>query len=108
MVSWADDGAYAVQMGHDWKLVKYANRCMKEGLAFLSMAVDTFGSWHMEALGLITKLARVLAHRVGGKDGKQVHHLCQRLGITLVWNNMAMLLARRSFATCGVGCDLYF
>ena len=45
---------HMVQKAHDQKLAKYADRCAQEGLAFLSMAEDTFRSWHTEALGLIT------------------------------------------------------
>ena len=41
-----DDGVFAVQKVHDWKLGKNADRCLQEGLAFMSMAVDTFGGWH--------------------------------------------------------------
>ena len=50
MVVCADDGTYAVQIGHDQKLARYANRCMKERLAFLPMTMDTFARWHTEAL----------------------------------------------------------
>ena len=91
----ADEGAYAVQKAHKQKLGRYAERCGQEGLAFLPMAVDTFGGWHEEALALITQLGRALACMTGGKDGEQVRHVRQRLGITLVRDNVAMLLARR-------------
>ena len=74
------------------KLAQYAERCGLEGLAFLPMAVDTFGGWHEEALALITQLGRALACTTGRKDGEPVR---QRLGITLVRDNVAMLLARR-------------
>ena len=73
----------------------------------MPMAVDTFGSWHKEALGLITQLGRALVRSVGREDGEQVRHLRQRLGITLVRDNVAMLLARRpTFAASEVDGDL--
>ena len=107
VVGCAEDGAYAVQKAHERKLRKYAEDCAKEGLAFQPMAVDTFGGWHEEALGLITQLGRALARSVGREDGEQVRHLRQRLGITLVRDNVAMLLARRpTFAASEVDGDL--
>ena len=84
-----------MQKAHDRKLVQYAERCGLEGLAFLPMAVDTFGGWHKKALALITQLGRALARTTGREDGEQVRHVRQRLGITLVRDNVAMLLDRR-------------
>ena len=65
MVGCADDGAYAVQKVHNWKLAKYMDRCTQEGLAFLPMAVDTIGGLHTEALSLISQLGRALARTTG-------------------------------------------
>ena len=79
-----------MQKAHNWKLARYAERCGQEGLAFLPMAVDTFGGWQEETLALITQLGRALAHTTQRKDGEQVHNVCQSLGITLVWDKMAI------------------
>ena len=73
----------------------------------MTMAMNTFGGWHTEALGLITQLGRALARSLGREDGEQVRHLRQRLGITLKRDNVAMLLARRpTFAASEVDGDL--
>ena len=90
----AEEGAYAVEKAHNGKLAAYADRVEAEGLVCLPLAVDTFGGWHPEALVVITKLARQLARNVGRETGEQVRHLRQRLGVTLVKDNMAMLQAR--------------
>lgn len=45
------DGASAVEVAHAWKLHTYAARCEAKGLAFIPLAVDTFGDWHPTALG---------------------------------------------------------
>ena len=78
VIGCAEDGLYVVQKAHERNL-----------------SMDTFGSWHKETLGLITQLGRALARSVDREDEEQVRHLRQRLGITLVCDNMAMLLARR-------------
>ena len=59
-----------------------------EGLAFQPLGMDTFGSWHLEVLVIMTKLGRQLAKNVERETWEQVRHLRQRLGVTLVHNNI--------------------
>ena len=76
------------------KLRKYEERSTGEGITFLPMAVDTLEGWHPEALAIIKRLGRQLARNVGKLDEEVVCHLCQRLGVLLVRDNVAMLCAR--------------
>ena len=74
---------------------------------FVPLAVDTLGGWHPSALTIITRLGRQVASKVGRKGDEVVRHLCQRLGVLLVRDNVAMLCARTpSFAPPEVDGDL--
>ena len=67
--------------------------CEVEGLIFTPISVNSFGSWHQEALITLKKLGRQLARAVGREEAEVVRHLRQRLGVLLVRDNMAMLQA---------------
>ena len=88
------DGAHAAEHAHQLKVRKYSARFEREGLAFIPLAVDTFGRWHPKALEVITTLGRQLARNVGREGGEAVRHLRQRLGVMLVRDSVAMLCAR--------------
>ena len=45
----AANGGFAVEAAHSKKVKKYRERCEREGLVFLPLAVDTLGGWHKEA-----------------------------------------------------------
>ena len=60
-------GGKAVTHAHYAKIKKYQERCSKEGLEFVAMAVDTFGGWHPAALQILSKLGRQLG-RVTGRE----------------------------------------
>ena len=94
VVGCATDGAFAVEHAHDAKLRKYAARCEANGLAFIPLAVDTFGGWHPQALEVIGRLGRQLARATEGEQGQVVRHLRQRLGVLLVRDNVAMMGSR--------------
>ena len=90
----AQDGDNRVAHAHKLKMDKYGVLCQAEGIAFLPMAVDTFGGWHKEGLAILTKLGRQLARAVGKLEGEVVMHLRQRVGVLLVRDNVAMLACR--------------
>ena len=87
-------GEKAVAHAHSVKMKKYQERCSKEGLEFVVMAVDTFGGWHSTSLQTLSKLGRQLARVSGREENETVRHLRQRLAVTLVRDNMMMLLSR--------------
>ena len=79
---------------HDVKMKKYQERCSKEGLEFVAMAVDTFGGWHPAALQMLSKLGRQLGRVTGREEEETVRHLRQRLAVVLVRDNVNMMLSR--------------
>jgi len=90
----AQGGASVVAHAHQAKLMKYEAQCQAEGIAFLPVAVDTFGGWHREGLATLTKLGRQLARAVGKAEEEVVKHLWQRLAVLLVRDIVAMLSSR--------------
>ena len=90
----AQEGSAAVEKAHQDKIRKYWERCRKEGIAFIPLAVDTLGGFHKEGLTTVAKLGRQLARATGREEGEVVRHLRQRLGVLLVRDNVAMLSSR--------------
>ena len=79
---------------YNLKVRNYGERCAREGIAFLPMAVDSFGGWHKAALAALTRLGRQLARTLGSEEKVQVRHLRQRVGVLLVRDNVAMMCSR--------------
>ena len=81
-------------MCQDAKMAKYDDRCTAEGIAFVPMAVDTFGGWHGAALDVLQKLGRQVARQVGKEEEDGVRQLRQRVSVLLTRDNVAMLGSR--------------
>ena len=90
----SQEGDSAVENAHMVKARKYEERCSREGITFIPLAVDTLGGWHSIALKTITRLGRQLARNIGKEDEESVRHLRQRLAVLLVRDNVALLCAR--------------
>ena len=75
----AADRGFAVAAAHSKKVKKYGERCERERMVFVPVAVDTLGGWHKEALEVIRKLGHQLARVLGRDEGETVQHLRQRL-----------------------------
>ena len=86
----AVDGESGVRHAYNAKMAKYDDRCAPEGIAFVRMAVDTFGGWHGAALDVLQKLGRQVARQVG-KEEDGVRQLWQRVTVLLTRDNVAML-----------------
>ena len=64
----------AVDQAHRVKCRKYGERCAREGITFLPLAVETLGGWHTSALDSIRRLGRKVARNVGKEDQKVKRH----------------------------------
>ena len=87
----AVDGESGVRHAYNAKMAKYDDRCAAEGIAFVRMAVDTFGGWHGAALDVLQKLGRQVARQVGKEEEDGVRQLRQRVSVVLTRDNVAML-----------------
>ena len=68
-----------------------AEDCRRQGIAFLPLAVESFGGWHSAAVGEVKKLGAALARQTGQEEGEAVGHLWGRLSILLQRGNAAIL-----------------
>ena len=86
---------YALTFAFDRKARGAAEDCRRQGIAFLPLAAESFGSWHSAAMGEVGKLAAALAvpvaRQTGQEEGEAVRHLWGRLGILLQRGNAAIL-----------------
>ena len=90
----AVDGESGVRHAFNAKMSKYDDRCAAEGIAFVPLAVDTFGGWHGAALDVLSKLGRQVARQVGKEEEEGVRQLRQRVSVLLTRDNVAMLGSR--------------
>merc|ERR1711895_360264 len=85
---------HAVNKAYDDKVTKFGALCTSEGLAFVPLAVDTFGSWHKHSPTVITKLGTQQAQHLDKEPGEQIRFLRQRHAISLAKDCSQMLAAR--------------
>ena len=75
----AVEPGYALDMRHNQKMTKYADKCLNEGIKFCPLVVETTGAWHHEALKVLKRLGQALARATGGDEGEVVRHMFGRL-----------------------------
>ena len=70
----AEDRAHPVQVAVDRKVRFYSARCEAENLAYVPVAIDTFGGWHSLALEAINRLSQELARATDSELGVVRRH----------------------------------
>ena len=90
----AAEPGYALQLRHQQKINKYADKCLAEGIKFCPVVCETSGAWHPEGAALLRRLGVSLARATGGEEGEVVHHLFSRLSVLLMKSNASLLLNR--------------
>ena len=68
--------------------------CRQEGLVFVPLPVETFGSWHIDAAKELRRIAIAAARNRGKDESLTVKHFFQKLSVTLARGNAALLLSR--------------
>ena len=91
LVQAATTPGYALTFAFDRKARGAAEECRRQGIAFLPLAVESFGGWHSAAVGEVKKLGAALALQTGREEGEVVGHLWGRLSILLQRGNAAIL-----------------
>ena len=76
----------------DLKDARVGEACRQEGIAFIPVAADTLGGWHIVVVQQIKKLGAVLARRRGEEEQKEVRHLFQQLSLLLMRGNASLLV----------------
>ena len=85
---------HALTFAHDRKVRGAEEDCRRQGIAFLPLAVESFGGWHDSAQREVKKVAVALARHTGQEEAEACHHAWSRLGILLQRGNSAILANR--------------
>ena len=101
---------HALTVAYDRKIRKAGEACKAAGIAFLPLPVETLGGWHDNAVPQIKKLGSALARQQGRTEQEEtetIHHLFQRLAISLMKGNASLLINRfQTFPTAQVDGDM--
>ena len=81
---------FALDYAHG-KMVRGAEECRAQGIAFLPIVAETLGGWHSVAEREVKKLGAALARHTGQEEGEAISHLWGRLGVLLQRGNAAIL-----------------
>ena len=66
---------HALTHAYERKMRGAEEDCRRQGIAFIPMAVESFGGWYGAAETEVRKLGAALARHTGQDDGEAVHHL---------------------------------
>jgi hypothetical protein len=81
-------------IGEERKCSAHVKPCHDVGVSFIPMIAETIGGWSEVAVENITAIGRYLSHRLGQEPAEAIHHLLQRLSITLWRRNASMWVSR--------------
>ena len=82
---------FALSYAHARKMRGAEEDCRRQGIAFLPLAVESFGGWHQGAVREVKKLAAALARHSGQDEETAGRHSWGRLGMLLQRGNAAIL-----------------
>ena len=91
----AAEAGSALEKAFKRKVQGAAQVCQEQGLVFLPIAVETLGGFHKAAVEQVKRIGAALARHQGSEEHVAVRQLFQRLSLTLMRGNAAMLMTRR-------------
>ena len=90
----AEFPAAAIEMRKAAKNRAHFDNCRAEGIVFMPLVVETFGSWDGDAVKCLKDMARQCARRWGKNNAEEIKQFFQRLSIALQRGNASLLLER--------------
>ena len=90
----AESGA-ALEKAFKRKVQGAAQACQEQGIAFLPIAMETLGGFHKVAAEQVKRIGAAVARHQGVEETVAVKQLFQRLSLTLMRGNAALLMTRR-------------
>jgi len=84
--------AAAADEAFNRKVQGTAQACQDQGIAFFPVAVETLGGFHRVATEQVKRIGAALARHQGSDERVASRQLLQRLSITLMRGNAAMLM----------------
>ena len=94
MVGAATEAGHALTHAFNRKMRGTAEACHRQGVAFLPLAVESYGGWHEMGAREVERLGAALARQSGQEEDEAVRHLWGKLGILLQRGNAAILANR--------------
>ena len=83
-MSWPAQGAFT----RKWRGA--GEQCLREGIVFVPLALESLGGWHEAAVREVKKLGGALARNTGAEESVAVRHLFH-----LVEGNLALVVNNR-------------
>ena len=87
----ASTPGHALSYAYTRKMRGAEEDCRRQGIAFLPLAVESFGGWHGGAEREVKKITAALARHTGQEEDQACLHSWGRLGILLQRGNAAIL-----------------
>ena len=91
----AEEPGSALLKAVNRKVQGAAQACQAQGLVFLPVALETLGGFHRVAIEQVKKIGAALARHQGTDEQVATKQLFQRLSLTLMRGNAALLLGRK-------------
>ena len=101
----ATEAGSSLLKAFDRKVRGAAAACQQQGLVFLPLAVETLGGMHKVAVEQLKRLGAAVGRHQGSDERVATRQLIQRLSLTLMRGNAALMIGRRpddDFATAAV------
>ena len=92
----AQNHSTALDTAYRRKMASAFQPCADVNVAFIPLAVETFGGWHPEAINQLTRIGRALARQTNTQESLAINHFFQRLSINLQRANASMILSRQT------------
>ena len=90
----AAEPGYALDLRYRQKWSKHGEACRAQGIKFIPLPVETFGSWSEDATSVIGRLGKDLARATNQDESEVSRHLFGRLSILLMKGNSTLILNR--------------
>ena len=72
-----------------------AEACQEQGLVFLPITMETLGGFHKVAVEQVRRIGAAVARNQGSDERVATRQLFQRLSLTLMRGNAALIVGRR-------------
>ena len=90
----AESGA-TLEKAFKHKVQGAAQACQEQGIAFLPIAMETLGGFHKVAAEQVKRIGAAVARHQGVVETVAVKQLFQRLSLTLMRGNAALVMTRK-------------
>ena len=91
----AEEAGSALVKAVQRKVQGVAEACQQQGLVFLPIALETLGGFHQVAVEQVKRIGAAIARNQGSDERLATRQLFQRLSLTLMRGNAALIVGRK-------------